>query len=162
MKNELAVLKSIRHCKLIAKKLDEESKNLALSSFCAVNVPHGTYGQMQAVCALVNKRDLTERYRQTVVDAIASMPRGYRALLLTVYVKKTSKTELCQKFHVSLATLYRKLDAARKLFADNLQGFGANEPWFTSVNAALAVFHAALQKQTFDAAFDAYCDALDV
>ena len=160
MKNELTVLKSIRHCKTIAKKLDEECKNLALSSFCAVNFQNGTLGQMQAIAELVYKRNLTEQYYETVVKAIGDMPSGYRALMFAVYVKKTSKTELCQKYGVSLSTIYRKLELSRKLFAKNLQNEGAEEEWFQKVYGALTKFYSALKNCTFDDAFDCYCNAL--
>ena len=161
MKNELTVLRSIRHCQTIAKKLDEECKKMALSSFCAVNFPRGTMAQIQEIAELVYKRDLTERYFATVVKAIGDMPRGYRALMLAVYVKKASKTQLCMKYGVSLATIYRKLEAARKLFVKKLQAEEAEEQWFVTVYDALEKFYTVLQKQTFDDAYYAYVNALN-
>ena len=161
MKNELTVLKSVRHCVAIAKKLDRECKRLALNSFCGCNFHGGTMGQVQAVSALVYKRDVTLQYYATVKAAIRNMPQGYRALLYAVYVKKTSKVELCQKYGVSLATVYRKLDAARKIFAKNLKESGAEEDWFATVYAALCKFYAALYKSVFDDAYAIYVKALD-
>jgi len=157
MKNELTVLKSIRHCKAIAKKLDEECKALALSSFCALNFPNDTLGQMREIAQLVCKRDETENYFRTVVGALGDLPRGYRALLLAVYDKNVCKAELCAKYGVSVATLYRKLACARKLFAENLQKVGADEPWFENVFDALDTFCQTLKNHDFDDAFDAYC-----
>ncbi|MCM1289962.1 MAG: helix-turn-helix domain-containing protein [Corallococcus sp.] len=157
MKNELTVLKSVRYAKAIAKKLDEECKTLALSSFCTLNFQNGTLGQVRKVADLVCKRDVTERYFQAVVDALGKMPGGYRALLFSVYVKNVSKTELCRKYAVSVSTLYRKLAYARQLFAQNLQSTGAREAWFSVVYCALSEFYSALKKRSFEDAFDVYC-----
>ncbi len=162
MKNELTVLKSIRYCKTISKKLGKECKKLALSSFCAINTQNGTLGQMREIAQLVCKRDLTERYFQTVVDALADMPHGYRALLFSVYIKNFSKTELCAKYDVSVATLYRKLACARKCFAENLHKAGADESWFVKIFDALDKFCLTLKKHCFDDAYDAYCNALQL
>ena len=161
MKNELAVLNSIKHARTIAKKLDGECKNLALSSFCAANFPGGTLAQVQAVADLVHKREVTLRYYKAVLAAITDMPRGYRALMMAVYVRKTSKSELCHKYGVSLATLYRKLERARKLFAEGLAAQGAGEDWFCTVYNAITTFAATLRKHSFDTAFDTYVQALD-
>lgn len=162
MKNELTALKSIRHCKAIAKKLDGECKKLALSSFCAYNFQNDTLGQMREIAQLVCKRDVTERYFQTVVDALTEMPRGYRALLFSVYVKNLSKADICAKFGVSVATLYRKLACARKLFAQNLQIAGADETWFVKIYDALGAFCSTLKKRCFEDAFEAFCNTIQL
>lgn len=162
MINELTVLKSLKHCKAIVKKLDSESKKLALSSFCAANIQNGTLGQMRQIAQLVCKRDLTKYYFQTVVDALADMPQGYRTLLFSVYIKNFSKTDLCEKYGVSVATLYRKLAHARKIFAQNLHKAGGDESWFGKIFDALEKFCRCLQKHSFDDAYDAYCDALQL
>ena len=161
MINELTVLKSIRHCKAIAKRLDEECKSMALASFCAVHFQNGTMGQMETIARCVCKRNLTEQYFQTVVDALNNMPRGLRALLLSVYVKNVSKSELCEKYKVSIASIYRKLALARKQFALNLCAQGAEEEWFAEICQALKSFNQDLKKRSFDEAYDDYCNAID-
>ena len=132
MNHELVMLRGISHCRKKIRQLEKECLNCALKSFSSEYSRDGTIGQMRAVATLAVEKDNLVRYVELVKTALSDMPRGYRALIAAVYVKKIPKEDLCKKYHVSLSTLYRKLAKARKSFREKLEALGCTESWFVA------------------------------
>lgn len=132
MNHELVMLRGLGHCRKKMLRLQEECLNCALKSFSTEFTRDGTIGQVRAVAQLVVQKENLEKYIDLVKSALADMPRGYRALIVAVYVKKISKEELCRKYKISVSTVYRKLAKARTCFRSKLEALGCTESWFAA------------------------------
>lgn len=130
MNHELVMLRGIEYCKNSVKKLNEQCLRTALGTFSAESYREGTMGQARDLAEICIKRDKFCRLLELVKTALKNMPKGYRALIISVYIKKTPKEALCAKYGVSLSTVYRKLNLARECFKSKLLLLGCDEQWF--------------------------------
>jgi hypothetical protein len=129
MNHELVMLRGALRMKQSAKEFNKTIKTLALKSYSTINWRDGTMGQVEAICHYTEKRDKCLTFYNGVASALKLTPKGYRALICEVYLHNTDKTSICQKYGVSLSTLYRYLSKARKAFRSRLEGLGMSESW---------------------------------
>lgn len=130
MSHELVMLRGVEYCKKQIRRLQEKCLKFALKSFSAEFAKEGTLGQVRTLAVMAIEREDWQRYLALLKIALGNMPAPYRAFLVAVYVKKISKEALCEKFHVSLSMVYRKLSRARKCFREKLLELGCTETWF--------------------------------
>ncbi len=130
MNHELVMLRGLNYCKKEIKRLNAECMSTALKSYDAENWKDGTLGQMQRMVQIALEREKFENYLTLVKQALSDMPKGYRTLLVTVYIKNVSKEEICQRYCVSKSTVYRKLAKSRECFKNKLLLLGCDEKWF--------------------------------
>ena len=130
MNYELIMLRNALRMKRCADKFREELKEIALNSYDTHCWHDGTMGQ---ICAMARSQERIEeclRFYEVVKSALLIIPAKYRALLVSVYIKRTPKDALAKRYHVSLSTVYRKLCRARVSFLRALESFGCDEQWF--------------------------------
>ena len=132
MNHELVMLRGALRMKQSAKDLNKTIRTLALKSYSTLNFRDGTMGQVEAICNYTEKRNSYLNFYNGVAKALKRTPKGYRALICEVYLRKTDKQSICQKYKVSLSTLYRYLSKARKKFRDSLNDLGYSESWLTT------------------------------
>lgn len=130
MNYELIMLKGAKRMKANALRLQTEAENVAVLSYCVENCANSTMDQIDRIAKYVDMRDSCMAFVEGVANALSSMPKGYSALLKTVYLKKSDKNELCRKYKISLSTFYRKLERARSSFRTHLNVCGCSEAWF--------------------------------
>lgn len=129
MNHELVMLRGALRMKQSAHEFNKTIKNLALKSYSTFNWRDGTMGQVQAICDYTERRDKCLRFYNGVADALKLTPKGYRALICEVYLYRTDKQTICNRYKVSLSTLYRYLSKARKTFKSKLEKLGMDESW---------------------------------
>ncbi len=112
-----------------ATQLTKTLQTMVEKTFNATNVKNGTMGQCQQICYYTRKRDGYLQFYNGVKEALANTPKGYRALITHVYLKNADKQLLCQRYKLSLSTLYRYLSKARKCFKCQLILLGMDEKW---------------------------------
>ena len=132
MNHELVMLRGALRMKQSAKDLNKTIRTLALKSYSTLNFRDGTMGQVEAICNYTEKRNSYLNFYSGVAKALKRTPKGYRALICEVYLRKTDKQSICQKYKVSISTLYRYLSKARKKFRDCLNDLGYSESWLTT------------------------------
>ena len=132
MNHELVMLRGALRMKQSATEFDKTIKTLALKSYSTANWRDGTMGQVEAICDYTEKRNKCLDFYNGVADALKLTPKGYRALICEVYLRNTDKQSICQKYKVSLSTLYRYLSKARSCFRNKLEQLGMNEKWLTT------------------------------
>ena len=130
MNYELIMLRNALRMKRCAEKFKEELQHIALTSYNTCNWRDGTMGQIAAMSDAYEKIEECQRFYEIVKNALLVLPKGYRALLVAVYLKKIDKKVLAKRFDVSLSTVYRKLCRARTGFLNALKGMGCDEEWF--------------------------------
>lgn len=130
MNHEIAMLQSLSVCNKYLKKLNERCLHAALNSFSAHDFPNGTVRQIEKVAKLSVERDDFLYVMSTITQLLKSLPKGYRALLVEVYVKNVPKQSIATKYGVSISTVYRKLSAARACFREQMQKVGCDASWF--------------------------------
>ena len=130
MNYELIMLREAVRMKRSANVLKNEINLVAPRSYVSDNWRDGTIGQMLEICNLQRQIAVYEKYYDTVIRALKHVPKGYRALLVAIYLKNTDKEQIVQKYKVSVSTIYRKLCLARKLFLKRLYIIGCTESWF--------------------------------
>ena len=131
MNYELLMLKNAIRMKKTANLLTKELEIIAMKSYDTFNWRNGTMGQVEAITNISTQIDECLTFYNAVEKALLILPKGYRALLVTVYFKNIDKMELAKKYKVSRSTVYRKLYAARELFLNALNNLGFTEQWFT-------------------------------
>ncbi len=160
MNHEIAMLQSLSVCNKYLKKLNKRCMNAALNSFSAEGYPNGTLGQISALAKLTAERDAFLSVMQTVCNALSGMPKGYRALLVAIYVKKVPRQVVADKYGVSLSTVYRKLTRARKYFRTEMEKAGFDAAWFVqnfkNYECALNMFRQQSHALNFVSS-DGYC-----
>lgn len=132
MNHELVMLRGALRMKQSAKDLNKTIRTLALKSYSTLNFRDGTMGQVEAICNYTEKRNSYLNFYNGVAKALKRTPKGYRALICEVYLRNTDKQSICQKYKVSLSTLYRYLSKARKKFRDSLNDLGYSENWLAT------------------------------
>lgn len=132
MNYELIMLRNALRMKRCAEKFREELQHIAMTSYNTSNWRDGTMGQIEAMARSQERIEECQRFYEVVKSALLVLPRTYRALLITVYIKRTDKSALASRYHVSLSTVYRKLCRARASFLAALQSIGCDEEWFVS------------------------------
>ena len=132
MNHELVMLRGALRMKQSAKELSKTIKTLALKSYSVANWRDGTMGQVEAICHYTERRDNCLRFYNGVAHALQLTPKGYRALISEVYIHNTDKLTICQKYGISLSTLYRYLSKARKMFRSKLEHLGMDEKWLVN------------------------------
>lgn len=160
MNHEIAMLQSLSVCNKYLKKLNKRCMNAALNSFSAEGYPNGTLGQISALAKLTAERDAFLSVMHTVCNALNGMPKGYRALLVAIYVKKVPRQVVADKYGVSLSTVYRKLTRARKYFRIEMEKAGFDAAWFVqnfkNYECALNMFRQQSHELNFVSS-DGYC-----
>ncbi len=129
MNHELVMLRGALRMKKSATRLTKVVNRMALKSFSTEKYRNGTMGQIQDICHYTEMRDKHLNFYSSVKQALSTTPKGYRALICEVYLKRTNKQNLCQRYKVSLSTLYRKLALARKSFKRQLDSIGCDQQW---------------------------------
>ena len=129
MNHELVMLRGALRMKQSAKEFDKTIKTLALKSYSTLNWRDGTMGQVEAICNYTEKRNKCLNFYNGVANALKLTPKGYRALICEVYLYNTDKQTICQKYNISLSTLYRHLSKARTSFRNKLVHLGMSENW---------------------------------
>ena len=132
MNYELLMLKNAIRMKKTANILTKELELVAMKSYNTLNWRNGTIGQVEAISNISAQIDECLTFYNAVEKALLIIPRGYSALLVTVYFKNTDKAELAKKYKVSRSTVYRKLYSAREMFMHALISLGCTEEWFTA------------------------------
>ena len=132
MNYELLMLKNAVRMKKTANILSKQLTLVAMKSYDTFNWRNGTMGQVEAISNISAQIDECLAFYNAVEKALLMLPKGYSALLATVYFKNTSKEELAKKYHVSRSTVYRKLFRAREMFLRALISLGFTEEWFTT------------------------------
>lgn len=130
MNHAEVMLKNAKVCIRYLKALDEQSKELAVKSYCTEGVRDGTMGQVAKLVQFSVAKESCESFLRVIRSALKDMPKGYRALLYAVYVKGVTKRSIAEKFGISIATVYRKVRDAVGCFGDKLVRNGKNEAWF--------------------------------
>ena len=130
MNYELIMLRNALRMKRCAEKFKEELQHIALTSYNTVNWRDGTMGQIEAMSRAQERIEECQRFYHIVKSALLVLPKGYRALLVAVYLKRIDKKVLAKRYYVSLSTVYRKLCRARTIFLHALQAMGCDEEWF--------------------------------
>lgn len=115
MTYELTMLRGISACKNELARMQKRCENFALATFSS-QCKDGTFGQAVALAEMVLKREALKNYLCALAQVFKQLPKGYKALLTAVYVKRVPHEWLCKKYNVSLSTLYRKLAKARRCF----------------------------------------------
>ena len=132
MNYELIMLRNALHMKRNANILTEEMKLIALQSYSTLNWRNGTMGQVKEIARVSQQIDDCNTFYNSVKKALLIVPKGYRALLVTVYFKNVDKQEIAKRYGVSRSTVYRKLLYARESFLAALNSIGCTEEWFVS------------------------------
>ena len=130
MNYELIMLKNALRMKRCADKYREDLQHIAMTSYNTINFRNGTMGQIEAMAHAQEKIEECMRFYESVKSALLVLDKGYRALLVAVYIKHVDKSVLAKRYHVSLSTVYRKLCRARANFLVALQALGCDEQWF--------------------------------
>ena len=130
MNYELIMLRNALRMKRCAERFREEMEHIALTSYNTLTWRNGTMGQIGAMASAQDKIDECLRFYEIVKNALLILPKGYRALLVSVYVRKKDKNDLAKRFGVSLSTVYRKLFRARTALGNALKSMGCDEEWF--------------------------------
>ncbi len=129
MNHELVMLKGALRMKKNAKEMEQITKKMALKSYCTFQGVCDTKAQAERVALFALERDKLLEFYDAVVSALKITPKGAGALLNQVYLHGAKKEDICNKYNVSLSTLYRKLASARKSFRCNLERLGYSEEW---------------------------------
>lgn len=132
MRYELIMLRNALRMKQTANILTKEMKLIALRSYSTLNWRDGTMGQIRTLNSTSKQIDECLDFYNSVKKALLIVPSGYRALLVSVYLKNTDKQQIATKYHVSVSTVYRKLLRARESFLRALNSIGCTEEWFTA------------------------------
>ena len=130
MNYELIMLRNALRMKRCAEKLREELQHVAMTSYNTLNWRGGTMGQIEAISDIYDRIEECQRFYEIVKNALLVLPKGYRALLVAVYLKRMDKKVLAKRYDVSLSTVYRKLCRARTSLFNALVGMGCDEDWF--------------------------------
>ena len=75
---------------------------------------------------MVLEKDALQNYLCALAREFNKMPKGYKALLKAVYVKRIPHEYLCKKYNASLSTVYRKLAKARRCFKNKVEALPAD------------------------------------
>ena len=132
MNYELIMLKNATRIQRTANILTKELELVALRSYDTTNWRDGTLGQIQAISEISSQIEECNIFCNAVKKALLMLAKGYRALLVTVYFKRSDIVNLAQKYAVSRSTVYRKLGHAREMFLQALNCLGYTEQWFTA------------------------------
>ncbi len=146
MNHELVMLRGIKYCKKSIKSLNEQCMNIALRSFSSEKYHDGTLGQAMDLAQKVAEREIFLNYLKLIKTALIEMPRGLRALIVAIYIKELPKEYFCKKYHISPATMYRKLALARDSFRLKLQSLGCDEKWFRDTYGEVEWVHGLLSR----------------
>lgn len=130
MNYELIMLRNALRMKRCADKFREELEQIAITSYNTFNFRDGTMGQIEAISRSQQRIEECERFYEIVKSALIVIPKGYRALLVAVYLKRIDKKVIAKRYFVSLSTVYRKLCRARTAFLKALSAMGCDEAWF--------------------------------
>ena len=130
MNYELIMLRNALRMKNCAENFRDELKHIALRSYDTFNWRDGTMGQIELMSSVSQKIEECLRFYEIVKSALLLIPKGYRALLIAVYLKEIDKKKLAKRYFVSLSTVYRKLKRARTSFSKALKSLGCSEEWF--------------------------------
>ena len=130
MNYELIMLRNALRMKKCANRFREEMEHIALTSYNTLTWRNGTMGQIDAMASAQDKVEECQRFYEVVKNALLVLPKGYRALLVSVYLKRTDKNALAKRYRVSLSTVYRKLFQARTSLSNALKNMGYDEEWF--------------------------------
>lgn len=130
MNYELIMLRNALRMKKSAQMLTKEMESLALRSYSTLNWRDGTLGQVNAIANMSRQVDEYLTFYNAVKKALLLTPKGQRALLVAVYLKRADVKLLAQKYNVSRSTVYRKLYYARQAFCRALTAIGCDETWF--------------------------------
>ena len=130
MNYELIMLRNALRMKKCAEKFREELEHIAMTSYNTSNWRDGTMGQIAAMARAQERIEECQRFYEIVKSALLELPKGYRALLVAVYLKHTDKKALAERYRVSLSTVYRKLCRARTSLQRALEKLGCDEEWF--------------------------------
>lgn len=130
MNYELIMLKNALRMKRCAEKYREELHHIAMKSYDTLNWRDGTMGQIEAMSRSQQRLEECMLFYEIVKSALLVLPKGYRALLVAVYLKNIDKKVIAERYYVSLSTVYRKLCRARSCLRNALQAIGCDEQWF--------------------------------
>ena len=132
MNYELIMLRNALRMKSCAEKFREEVRQIAMTSYNTFNWRDGTMGQIEAMSRASEKIEECLSFYEVVKSALLLLPKSYRALLVTVYLKRVDKKKIAKRYSVSLSTVYRKLCRARTSFLNALKSMGCDEEWFVT------------------------------
>lgn len=130
MNYELVMLRGLAYCRKEAKRLEEMALKMALGTCEGESHSGITLMQATKIAQIALEKEKYQSCITMVLQALKKVPRGYRSLLVEVYLKNTPKEYFVEKYSVSLSTVYRKLTKARALFKDQLELLGCDAEWF--------------------------------
>ncbi len=130
MNYELTMLKNVVRAQKSAQSIAHRIRLLAMRSYDTAGFRNGTLGQVQKLQKMCCRAELFNGFCRFVKKALNRLPAGVRALLVEVYVKNRSRSDVAKRCGVNVGKVYRKLFAARKLFRDALEKEGCTERFF--------------------------------
>lgn len=107
------------------------AKRLALTAFLSGDGHGETAAQFERIGAYLWRSELCSQFAAKLSSAVKGMPKSQAALIKKVFVECVSPVEIAERCGVSLSTVYRKLRAARKSFANALTREGLTKQWLS-------------------------------
>lgn len=129
MNHELIMLRELKRMRKLSQSLTKEVKFRAVKSYASATVKDGTMGQIEEICRLTRLRDDCLLFCDAVAEAVKSVNKSNRALLVGYYLKGISVGEIAQRLNVTVNNVYGKLFAARLQLRSALNKLGYDEQW---------------------------------
>lgn len=148
MNFDVVMLRAIIPCEKEINRLNKESKALALGSFNAIGWECGAMRQIENISNVIAERDALYNLLLVVKKGLGKIPRLYYKLIHAVYIKGIPKGKICSQFHISQATLYRRLEDAQKSFQTALIKLGFDDKWFRENYDHIEWIHKLLARKT--------------
>lgn len=130
MKYQMKMLQNALLMKKHSQTFSNNAKKIAFESYNTLNWKGGTLGQIQAIEEQRKLADQCYQIYHAVKSALELVPSRYRVLLIAIYFKKISCSDLADKYGVTCKTVYNKLVYARNYFNNALLMLGYTEQWF--------------------------------
>ncbi len=97
-----------------------------------------TSEQITDIAHLIAVKSSLEYLRQSIVQAVNSLSKSDRLLLILLYVRNVDKQKICKYFGYSLRTMYRRANSAGNSFMLAMQHLGIDKQWLNdNVRSAL-------------------------
>ena len=129
MNHELIMLRELKRMCKLSQSLTKEVEYRAIKSYASATVKDGTIGQIEEICRITRLRDDCLLFCDAVAEALRSVDKSNRALLVGYYLKGLSVGEIAQRYGVTNNNVYGKLFVARLQLRSALNKLGYDEQW---------------------------------
>jgi DNA-directed RNA polymerase specialized sigma24 family protein len=141
MKDNYAVrlLKRVKVLEDYIEHYTDRARAIAMKSHCCYEgmVELSTLMQMDAIGAVLSKREEVQEMLNKLVAAVNALDRVDRLILVLYYVKKLDVEDIVSYSGLALRTVYRRLGAARKKLAVEMAKLGCDDDWFAGKKKAI-------------------------